>query len=168
VIPGSVAILAFFWRRVIADLWCWIGGIVIAKLIALPFGLFLLKNYVLHGQHLPLESALPFSVPALAATRFSQISQSFSLIVFNNLTFLLGGYRDDAIWHQSRFFLPMTGAIPFLTLAGAALLLRDGLKTRQPNVVLIVAAAIVVPILILPLQLTRLNWFYIPSLMLAG
>jgi 4-amino-4-deoxy-L-arabinose transferase-like glycosyltransferase len=168
VIPGSVGILAFFWRRVIADPWLWVAGIVIAKLIVLPFGLFLLKNYLLHGQHLPFESALPFSVPALAATRFSQIGQSFALTVFNNLTFLLGGYRDDAIWHQSRYFLPLTGAVPFLTLAGAAVLVQGSIKTRQPNVVLIVAAAIVFPILTLPLQLTRLNWFYIPSLMLAA
>jgi 4-amino-4-deoxy-L-arabinose transferase-like glycosyltransferase len=168
VIPGSIAILAFFWRRVIADLWCWIGGIVVAKLIALPFGLFLLKNYVLHGQHLPFEAALPFSVPALAATRLSQISLSFALTVYTNLTFLFGGYHDDAIWNQSRFFLPLTGAVPFLTLAGAAILLRDGIKARRPNVVLIVAAAIILPILTLPLQLTRLNWFYIPSLMLAA
>jgi 4-amino-4-deoxy-L-arabinose transferase-like glycosyltransferase len=169
VIPSSIAILIFFWRRVIADLWRWIGGIVIAKLIALPFGLFLLKNYLLHTQHLPFESVLPFSVPALAATRLSQIGQSSAaLTVFYNLSFLSGGYRDDAIWHQSRFFLPLTGAVPFLTLAGAGLLLRDGVKARQPNIVLIVAAAIVFPIFTLPLQLTRLNWFLIPSLMLAA
>jgi 4-amino-4-deoxy-L-arabinose transferase-like glycosyltransferase len=168
IIPGSVGILAFYWRRVIADPWRWVAGIVIAKLIALPFGLFLLKNYLLHTQHLPFESALPFSVPALAATRLSQIGQSFAVMVFNNLTFIAGGYRDDAIWQQSRFFLPLTGVVPFLTLAGAVVLFRDGIRTRQANVVLIVAAAIVVPILTLPLQLTRLNWFHIPSLMLAA
>jgi 4-amino-4-deoxy-L-arabinose transferase-like glycosyltransferase len=168
IVPGSIGILAFYWRRVAGDPWRWVAGIVIAKLIALPFGLFLLKNYLLHTQHLPLESALPFSVPALAATRLSQIGQSFALTVFNNLTFVAGGYRDEAIWHQSRFFLPLTGAAPFLTLAGAAVLLRDWRKTDKATVVLIVAAAIVLPILTLPLQLTRLNWFYIPSLMLAA
>jgi len=44
-----------------------------------------------------IEDALPFSIPALAATRVSQIGQSFAVTVFNNLTFLAGGYRDDAI-----------------------------------------------------------------------
>ncbi len=168
VIPGSVGIVAFYWRRVIADPWRWVAGIVIAKLIALPFGLFLIKNYLLHTPHMAIEDTLPFSVPALAATRLSQISQSFAVMVFNNLTFIAGGYRDDAIWHQSRFFLPLTGAVPFLTLAGAVMLFRDGIKTRQANVVLIVAAAIVLPIFTLPLQLARLNWFLIPSLMLAA
>jgi 4-amino-4-deoxy-L-arabinose transferase-like glycosyltransferase len=168
IVPGGIGILAFHWRLVIADPWRWAAGVVIAKLIALPFGLFLIKNYLLHTPHMAIENALPFSVPALAATRLSQISQSFAVTVFNNLTFIAGGYRDDAIWHQSRFFLPLTGAVPFLTLAGAVVLFRDWLKTGRPNVVLIVAAAIVLPILTLPLQLTRLNWFYIPSLMLAA
>jgi hypothetical protein len=144
----------------------WLGGIVIAKLIALPFGLFLIKNYILHTPHMGVEDALPFSVPALAATRLSQISQGFAVTVFNNLTFLAGGYRDEAVWHQSRFFLPLTGAAPLLTLAGAALLLRD--QARRTSIVPIVAAMVVFPVLALPLQLTRLNWFLIPSLMLAA
>jgi 4-amino-4-deoxy-L-arabinose transferase-like glycosyltransferase len=167
-IPSSIGILIFFRRRILADLRRWVGGFIIAAMVALPFGLFLLKDYVLHTAHLPFESFLPFSVPVLAATRLSQVGHSSVLMVFYNLTFLLGGYRDFAIWHQSRLFLPLTGAVPFLTLAGAGLLLRDGMKARQPNIVLIVAAAIIFPILTLPLQLTRLNWFLIPSLMLAA
>jgi 4-amino-4-deoxy-L-arabinose transferase-like glycosyltransferase len=166
VIPGSVAILAIFWRQVVAQWKPWLGGIVIATLIALPFGLFLIKNYILHVAHMGIEDALPFSVPALAATRLSQISQGFAVTVFNNLTFLVGAYRDEAVWHQSRFFLPLTGAAPLLTLAGAALLARD--RTRRANIVLIVAATVVFPVLLLPLQLTRVNWFLIPSLMLAA
>jgi 4-amino-4-deoxy-L-arabinose transferase-like glycosyltransferase len=168
VLPGGVAILAVFWREVVAQWKPWLGGIVIAKLIALPFGLFLIKNYVLHTPHMAVEDALPFSVPALTATRLSQISQSFALTVFNNLTFLAGAYRDEAIWHQSRFFLPLTGAAPLLTLGGAALLVRDWLRSHRPNIVLIVAAMVIFPVLLLPLQLTRLNWFLIPSLMLAA
>ena len=166
--PASVGIIAFNWRQMLAGWKPWLGGIVIAKLVALPFGLFLIKNYLLHTPRMAIESALPFSVPALAATRLSQIGQSFAVTVFNNLTFLAGGYRDEAIWHQSRFFLPLTGAAPLLTLAGAGLLARDAFKTRRPNIVLIVAAAVVFPVLLLPLQLTRLNWFLIPSLMLAA
>jgi 4-amino-4-deoxy-L-arabinose transferase-like glycosyltransferase len=165
-IPGSVAILAVFWRQVLAQWKPWLGGIVIVELIALPFGLFLIKNYILHTPHMAIEDALPVSVPALAATRLSQIGRGFAVTIFDNLTFLAGGYRDEAIWHQSRFFLPLTGAAPLLTLAGAALLMQD--RTRRTNIVLIVAAMVVFPILLLPLQLTRLNWFLIPSLMLAA
>jgi 4-amino-4-deoxy-L-arabinose transferase-like glycosyltransferase len=168
IVPASIAIIPFYWRQMLAHWKPWLGGIVIAKLIALPFGLFLLKNYVLHTPHMAIESALPFSIPALAATRLSQIGQAFAVTVFNNLTFLASGYRDDAIWHQSRFFLPLTGAVPFLTLAGAALLAREAIRTRQANVVLIVSAMVVFPILLLPLQLTRINWFLVPSLMLAA
>jgi len=168
IVPASIGIIGFYWRQMLAQWKPWLGGIVIAKLVALPFGLFLIKNYLLHTPHMAIEDALPFSVPALAATRLSQISQGFAVTVFNNLTFLAGGYRDEAIWHQSRFFLPLTGAAPLLTLAGAALLARDAFRTRRPSIVLIVAAVVAVPVLLLPLQLTRLNWFLIPSLMLAA
>jgi 4-amino-4-deoxy-L-arabinose transferase-like glycosyltransferase len=166
-IPGSLAIMILL-RRSMVDDRRWFAGIAVAALLALPLGLFLLKNYLLHTQHLPFEALLPFSVPALATTRLSQIDESFPIRVFHNLTFIAGGYRDDAIWHQSRLFLPLTGTAPYLTLAGAAALFRECLRTRQPNIVLIVAAMIVVPVVALPLQLTRLNWFYIPSLMLAA
>ena len=168
IIPSSLAILLVFRRQVLAAAPRWAAGIGIAVVIALPFLLFLLKNYALHAARLPGEGILPFSVPELAATRLSQIGQPFMVKVFNNLTFIAGGYRDDAIWHQSRFFLPLTGAAPYLTAAGAAVLAGDWIKTGKPNVVLIVVAMIVIPILGLPLQLTRLNWFYIPSLMLAA
>jgi 4-amino-4-deoxy-L-arabinose transferase-like glycosyltransferase len=168
IVPGAIGIIAVYWRPMLAQWKPWLGGVVIAKLIALPFGLFLIKNYLLHAPHMAIEETLPFSVPTLAATRTSQIGQGFALTVFNNLTFLAGGYRDEAIWHQSRFFLPLTGAMPLLTLAGALLLARDAVKTKHPNLVLIAAAAVVFPILLLPLQLTRLNWFLIPSLMLAA
>jgi 4-amino-4-deoxy-L-arabinose transferase-like glycosyltransferase len=168
IVPASIAIVAFNWRPMLAAWKPWLGGIVIAKLVALPFGLFLLKNYLLHTPHLAIEDALPFSVPALAATRTSQIGQGFAVTVFDNLAFLAGGYRDEAIWHQSRLFPPLTGAAPLLTLAGAALLIGDAIRTRRPNLVLIVATTVVVPVLLLPLQLTRLNWFLIPSLMLAS
>jgi 4-amino-4-deoxy-L-arabinose transferase-like glycosyltransferase len=168
IVPGSIGIIAVYWRRMLAQWKPWLGGVVLAKLVALPFGLFLIKNYLLHTPHMAVEDVLPFSVPTLAATRTSQIGQGFALTVFNNLTFIAGGYRDEAIWHQSRFFLPLTGAAPLLTLAGAALLTRDATRTKQPSIVLIVAAAVVFPVLLLPLQLTRLNWFLIPSLMLAA
>jgi hypothetical protein len=166
--PSAVAILFFFRREVSAAALLWLAGIAVALLIDLPFLLFLLKNYLLHLQHLPFEAALPFSIPLLAATRLSQIHQPFIVTIFNNLTFIIGGYRDDAIWHQSRYFLPLTGAAPYLTIAGAVTLGWQCFKLKRPNVILIVAATIVIPICAIPLQVTRLNWFYIPSLMLAA
>ena len=178
VIPSSLAIALLFRRKLAAAPIIWAGGIALALLIDLPFILFLLKNYLLHTAHLPLESVLPFSIPMLAATRLSQIHQPFLVTVFNNLTFIIGGYRDEAIWHQSRYFLPLSGAAPYLTAAGAVALAWTCAKSRQPpvilphvilpHVILVVAATIIVPICLIPLQVTRLNWFYIPSLMLAA
>ena len=165
---ATIGILFFFRRRVLPDAGQWATGIALAVLIALPFLLFFLKNYVLHAERLSVEGLLPFSVPTLTATRLSQIGEPFPVRVFNNLTFIAGGYRDDAIWHQSRFFLPLSGAAPVLTLAGAVRLGWHCFRNRRPHVILILVSCIVVPVLNLTLQLTRLNWFYIPSLMLVA
>jgi hypothetical protein len=165
--PSSVAILFVFRRRIATAPTNWLGGLAIALGIACPFLLFLLANYWLH-RPLALERFLPFSIPMLSATRLSQIDRPFLTTVFENLTFIVGGYRDDAIWHQSRFFLPLTGAAPYLTAVGAVTLGRRWWATKEPQIVLIVVAAIVVPIALVPLQLTRLNWFYIPSLIVAA
>ena len=153
VIPSSLAIALLFRRKLAAAPIIWAGGIALALLIDLPFILFLLKNYLLHTAHLPLESVLPFSIPMLAATRLSQIHQPFLVTVFNNLTFIIGGYRDEAIWHQSRYFLPLSGAAPYLTAAGAVALAWTCAKSRQPpvilpHVILVVAATIIVTILV--------------------
>ncbi len=168
VIPAGLAILLLFRRQIAPAALLWVAGIGIAVLIDAPFALFLVKNYLLHLEHLPFEGALPFSVPLLAATRLSQIHQPVTATIFNNLTFIVGGYHDDAIWHQSRYFLPLTGAAPYLTAAGVIALGWRWFKTGRPDVVLIVIAAVVVPVILIPLQLTRLNWFYIPSLMVGA
>jgi 4-amino-4-deoxy-L-arabinose transferase-like glycosyltransferase len=164
---SGLGILFFFRDRIQARLWKWTGGLALAVAIALPFLLFLVKNQ-LGIAHLPFEAMLPFSIPVLPSTRLSQIGGSFLATVFANLTFLIGGYRDGAVWHQSVYFLPLTGIAPYLTLIGMAVLIRQSVQTKQPNVILIVAATAIVPICLLPLNLTRFNWFYIPSIMIAA
>jgi 4-amino-4-deoxy-L-arabinose transferase-like glycosyltransferase len=164
---SAAAILILFRRDIAANRAGWAIGIVIAGLVAAPFLLFLAKNQ-LAVAHLPGEDVLPFSIPVLPATRLSQIHQSLVETVFDNLTFIVGGYRDGLVWHQSVFFLPLTGAMPFLTLIGAAALALRQIEARRPHVILIVLASAIVPICLLPLHLTRFNWFYIPSLMVVA
>jgi 4-amino-4-deoxy-L-arabinose transferase-like glycosyltransferase len=167
IVLSSLGTTFFFRRRILGNPWPWVGGVVAATIIALPFLLFLIKNQ-LGVAHLPFEGSLPFSIPVLPATRLSQIGGSFLATVFANLTFLIGGYRDGAGWHQSIYFPPLTGVAPYLTLLGLVTLGWASIKNKQPNVVLIVAATAVIPMLFLPLNLTRFNWFYIPSMMIAA
>jgi 4-amino-4-deoxy-L-arabinose transferase-like glycosyltransferase len=164
---SGLMIVILFRRKLAAHGSAWGIGILLALLLDLPFLLFLAKNQLRLGR-LPLEGILPFSIPVLPATRLSQIHQSPATTIFDNLTFILGAYRDGLTWHQSVFFLPLTGAMPFLTLLGAAALGVRQVKARQPHVVLIVLASAIAPICLLPLHLTRFNWFYIPSLMVAA
>ena len=165
-VASGIVILIAFRRQIAADPARWGLGIGLALLVALPFLLFLLKNQ-LGIVYLPLEGHLPFSVPTLPASRFSQIHLSFAATVLNNLTFLLGGYRDAAVWHESAYFLPLTAAAPYLTLLGTLSLGWSCWKTRQINIVLVIVLTCVISVILIPLNLNRLNWFYIPSLMIA-
>ena len=114
---SGLMIVILFRRKLAAHGSAWGIGILLALLLDLPFLLFLAKNQLRLGR-LPLEGILPFSIPVLPATRLSQIHQSLVTTIFDNLTFILGAYRDGLTWHQSVFFLPLTGAMPFLTLLG--------------------------------------------------
>ncbi len=164
---AAAAILYAFRRRIATHTVRWTAGLAVALLIALPFLLFLGKNQ-LHLARLPLEGALPFSVPLLAATRMSQIHQSPIYTLFDNLTFFVSGYRDGAVWHQSAWFAPLTGAAPLLTILAILAMGRECYRTKEPDIVLITVLTAIVPFCLIPLQLTRFNWFYIPSLMLIG
>jgi 4-amino-4-deoxy-L-arabinose transferase-like glycosyltransferase len=164
---SGVMILILFRRAIAPWRWRWAIGVLVALLVALPFLMFLAKNQ-LAIAHLPLEDYLPFSIPVLPATRLSQIHQSLVTTLFDNLTFILGGYRDGLIWHQSVFFLPLTGAMPLLTLIATALLALRRPRALLTPVLLIVLASAVIPACLLPLHLTRFNWFYIPSLMVVA
>jgi 4-amino-4-deoxy-L-arabinose transferase-like glycosyltransferase len=163
---SGVAIVVLYWPEIRRAWRVWASGAALAVAIDLPFLLFLAKNQF--GLKLPFENALPFSIPMLAATRLSQIDQSASSRIYNNLVFLWNGFRDGAIWHQSANFPPLTGAAPYLILIGVAALFWRCLKARRPHVVLIVALSAAFPILLIPLNLTRLNWFYIPAMMLVA
>jgi hypothetical protein len=166
-VTAGTAVLYAFWRRIRPLAGLWTVGIGLAFLIASPFLMFLAKNQ-LHLARLPFEDILPFSVPALAATRMSQIRQSPFYTLFDNLTFFVSGYRDGLAWHQSSWFAPLTGAAPLMTVLAILAMGWECYRTRTPNVLLIVVLTAVVPFCLIPLQLTRFNWFYIPSLMLIG
>jgi 4-amino-4-deoxy-L-arabinose transferase-like glycosyltransferase len=166
-ILSGAAILVFFRRRIAADWARWLIGLGLALLVAAPFLMFFAKSY-LGMPRLPLEDLAPFSIPALPASRLGQIRQSVVETLYDNLIFILGSFRDGLVWHQSAFFLPLTGAMPFVAILGAGVLGLRQWRAREPHVMLIVLASAIGPVLLLPLHLTRFNWFYIPLLMVTG
>ena len=171
-ISGPV-IVALFRREIRRRLQFWIAGLALATLIALPFLLFLIKNQF-HIGHLPGEDLLPFSIPTMPATRLSQIRTSLAETIYENLTFLISGFHTlGAPWEQSAAFLPLTATAPVLIAGGAVALFRAYRKSelvtgRLSAVILIVIGSAVIPLCVIPLNLTRFNWFHIPAIMVAA
>ncbi len=167
VILSSLAILIARRATVLPRIGLWAASVAIAVIIDIPFLLFTAKNQF-HLAHLPFEAHLPFSVPLLAATRLSQIQGSAYNIVFDNLTFILGGFRDGNVQHQSIYFPALSAPMPYLMLIGAVLLAWDARRTGRIHPILLVVGTVIAPVLLLSLNVTRLNWFYIPALMVVG
>ncbi len=167
VLLSSLAIVFVRRETILPRIGTWLAGLAVAIVIDVPFLLFMVKNQF-HLPRLPLEEHLPFSVPLLAATRLSQIQGSAYNIVFDNLTFLLSGFRDGNVQHQSVYFPALSAPMPYLMLIGALLLAWDARRTGRIHAVLLVVATVIAPVLLLSLNVTRLNWFYIPALMVAA
>jgi 4-amino-4-deoxy-L-arabinose transferase-like glycosyltransferase len=172
-VASGPIILILFRREIRRRLGVWIAGLGLAALVALPFLLFLIKNQFDIG-HLPGEDLLPFSLPTMPATRLSQIRMSLVETVWGNLTFLVGGFHTTgAPWEQSAAFLPLTAAAPVLIAGGFVALLRAYRKSelatgRLAAVILIVIGSAIVPLCVIPLNLTRFNWCLTPSIMVAA
>ncbi|HTJ65438.1 MAG TPA: glycosyltransferase family 39 protein [Alphaproteobacteria bacterium] len=164
---SGLAIAVIERRTIRPRLGWWAAGVAIGIAIDIPFLLFIAKNQ-LHLQSLPLESHLPFSVPLLAASRLSQIGGAAYNIVFDNLTFVLSGFRDGNVQHQSIYFPALSAPMPYLIAMGTIALAWDAVRTRRVNPILVVVLTVVAPIVTLPLNVTRLNWFYIPALMVVA
>jgi len=169
---STAGILVIFRHRITRSIRAWAAGIVVGFLILLPFLLFLARNQF-HLPPYPFESDLPFSIPTLLSSRLAQLHHSVPETIFNNLVFIWGGYRDGAPWHQSVWFAPLTGVAPYLTPIAVLALAMDRWRERKPhvalpNAVLIILASAIVIVTLLPLNLTRFNWFYIPSIMVVS
>jgi 4-amino-4-deoxy-L-arabinose transferase-like glycosyltransferase len=169
-VVSGVAILVVFRRRVRRQVGWWIAAILIAVLIDLPFLMFLAKNQ-LPLAHFPAEAALPFSVPVMPATRLGQIRPPFVEMLYQNILFMVSGYRTGSTWEQSAAFLPLTPIAPILLVFSAFALFRvcrEAAFANLPTVLLIAMASAILSVFTIPLQLTRLNWFYIPSLIVGA
>jgi 4-amino-4-deoxy-L-arabinose transferase-like glycosyltransferase len=172
VISGPL-ILVLFRREIRLRLRFWVAGLALATIVAVPFLLFVVKNQF-DIDRLPGEDLLPLSIPAMPATRLSQIRVSLVETIYGNLTFLVGGFHTiGAPWEQSAAFLPLTAAAPVLIAGGVVALLHAYRKSQLATgrlcaVILIVIGSAVIPLWVIPLNLTRFNWFFIPAIMVVA
>ncbi len=162
----SLITIVCFRGPILAQWRSWICGLAVALVIDTPIIMFLCVNFL--NMTLPLRLSLPFSIPVLPVSRFTQIEEPFPAKFVKNVTFLISGYRDSQVWNQSANFMPLTAAAPILTIMALIASLADAIKNRRANLILIVMLSALVPILFVRLNLNRFNWFYIPSIALCS
>jgi 4-amino-4-deoxy-L-arabinose transferase-like glycosyltransferase len=168
VVPMAVAsvLTLITFRRSILPRWrWWVGGLLAAAIVEIPAGLFTAVN-TLHWS-IPFEASLPFAIPHLPASRLAQISDRTVVVIVKNLAFLLRGYEDDLIWNEPKNFLPLTAAAPPLLFLAVTWRLITALRERKADLVLNVVLAILVPVCAFRLNVNRINWFYIPSILIS-
>jgi hypothetical protein len=154
---------AISFRRTVLVHWrTWTLGLLLAVIVDVPIILFICVNFL----HLTFIARLdlPFSVPILPVSRFSEIKDPFVPQLIKNLVFLIDGYRDGRVWNQSPDFLPLTGVAPLMTVAATIALLFAAVRDRKPSFLLNILLVAVIFILVVRLNLNRFNWFYIPSI----
>ena len=163
--------------------WSVLGSWLIFFLIASPFFLFLLDNFILHRTPWIVQH-LPFSVPLLIANRFNQIGGGGDVLT-GNIQFLMNGFRDGNVWNMASNFSPlglldMTVAsvlgisssqfgllsIPLLPALGIYYSIKK--YNVHASVFLILLISIMPIFFIFPLNINRVNAIFIPLIALSA
>lgn len=152
-------------RRILLRHWvATLVGLAAFALLATPFLLFLLVNYVWHAEPAALTS-LPFTVPLLLANRSSQVSAG-NLTLPYNLLFFATGFYDGLPWSMLPGFLPLGLTIPPLALFGFDISLHTRPLAKQVLPIWVVST---LPLLFLtPLNVNRDNAIFLPLVGLSA
>lgn len=176
--PLLLAMLLLHFRQVWLRRGSWLLALGLFGVVAAPFGLFFLENYVA-GRNFAWTDHLFFATPLLPSSRLAQVSHaSWSAILLNNWEFATSGFDDGTCYNLLPGYKPLLSAT--LPLALAALVV-GGWQLRQQrgryqrtlaNVVLAVFATWGLASLGLffsvGLNVNRFNHAYLPCIVLAG
>ncbi|MBC7448811.1 MAG: hypothetical protein H7330_12210 [Hymenobacteraceae bacterium] len=174
---GGLAVV--FWRPLRARWQWWVGALAVFGLVATPFLLYFLENFLLH-RNLAWTDHLFFSTPLLVANRLDQVNGGGGWqVFFANVDFAVRGFNDGSSYNLvPGFKLLMSGALPLafigVLLAGQSVrrYWRHQVALSAGDTVLIVFAAWALATLPLFLSVTvnvnRFNHFYLPCLALAA
>ena len=168
VLPVFFAAIVLAYRREIgANLRQWAVGALAAGLVAAPLGLFILKNFVLHGP-VPGEEALPFSLPLLPSHRVAQAHTSGLRTLLSHLRVLGSGFADPWPWNTSRDALPLGLVVPVFAAIGLAVLAVRPEPRRGARLPLFLVLAYLPPMLLFEAPLNRINGVLIVTPVLAA
>lgn len=138
-----------------------------SALVVSPFGLFILKNYVLKAS-LPFETWLPFDLPMLVSSRLQQINITYGTMLRSNLRFLTRHLQDDLPWNQAPGFPPLFAPILYLAAIGFFIALLVMIREKTPNVFFLWLACCAPAIFIYAYNINRANAIFIPIIVLAA
>jgi 4-amino-4-deoxy-L-arabinose transferase-like glycosyltransferase len=139
-------------------------SLLIFFLIASPFFVFILDNYILHTtpsfvQHLPL------TIPLLIASRLAQVSSGENALAANT-QFLLSGFDDGSVWNMADGYAPFgLVALPLVAIG-----IYYSIRRRQvhANLFLIWLVASIPMFFLFPLNTYRANALYLPLIALSA
>lgn len=161
-------LLAFSWRQVIKQWRWWLASCLLALLVALPFILFVLQNYVLHHP-LGSETNSFISIPMLEESRLSQVRSETGDPVFN-LMFIVGGFNDHTVYNVVGNFLPLPLGVLLLALGGIVITLADAVHVRlrkvSPFLIWLLASSVLFSVV--ALNVNQANAMFIPLIVLAA
>ncbi|GCE10525.1 ArnT family glycosyltransferase [Tengunoibacter tsumagoiensis] len=169
-VPATLFLLSFWlfnYKTIWHKKWSFLASLVIFLIIATPFFLFILENYVLHKQIRHLSS-LPFSIPLFPSNRLDQVNEQYTRlgILKSNLRFLISGYQDGWTFNS----VPWISALGWLVPPFSTLGLYFSLKQRPLSKNLFVFWLIAVsPLFILFIfTVHRSNSIYVPLIVLGA
>jgi 4-amino-4-deoxy-L-arabinose transferase-like glycosyltransferase len=173
-----VLVLIAFFQRVNQRPGPWLLAACLFVVVAAPFGLFIIENYVL-GHNLPWTDKLFFSTPVLPATRLSQESHNTLRDIYEvNSMFVARGFTDSTIYNQLPGYPLLLRFTWALAALGSCTLLyrlakwRTQLSKRQHEamgLLLLAWAVACIPLIFLfGLNTNRVNHFFLPCLGLAA
>jgi hypothetical protein len=176
--PLLLLIAAFCFQYIRQKPGPWALAVGLFAILAVPFGLFIIENYVL-GYNLAWTNRLFFSTPVLLVTRLSQESHDTWRDIYEmNSSFVLRGFNDNTVYNQLPGYpllLRFTWALA--TLGSFTLFYQLGkwrkrLIKRQAEVVgaiLLAWGVSCIPLLFLfGLNTNRVNHVFLPCLGLAA
>jgi MFS family permease len=160
--PLLAALLVLNWSAIKVNLRSWLLSLLFAGIVAFPYLLFLIKNYVFKRSFM-IEAHLPFSIPLLQETRLSQVRGH---LVQNNMSFIGSGFYDGNVWNVAKGFLPLSVGVLLSAIAGIFVTIYK--HQRSALSVLVWFAACVPLFFVAAVNINQVNAMFVPIVILAA
>lgn len=149
-------------KAIFEDSGKWLIALGVFGVIALPIGLFLAKNFLVHGD-IGIEPYLPFGIPLLPFSRLAHVSSPVADRLSNNLVFLINAFQDGEVRNMV-IGSPPTFLILFpLALVGSYFSVQR-LRRGQTDLFFLLLVSCLVLFFPADLVINRINAIFIPML----